>query len=105
MERYPESIETAVNLIVDCVDPLKVILFGSAARGEDTGSSDIDLLVVMPDGTPRRETARALRRRLLSLDREVDIVVANEEDLKAHAENFSLVYYPALHEGRVVYAA
>lgn len=38
------------------VQPLAVTLFGSAARGEMTEDSDIDLLVVMPDSAEHENT-------------------------------------------------
>ena len=100
-----DTIDEAVRVIVASTHPRRIILFGSAARYELRPDSDLDLLVVMPDGTDRRRTARVLRRELLSLDREVDVIVATEEDLRRYGDNFSLVYYPALHEGRIIYAA
>ena len=38
--------------VVEYFKPLRVILFGSRARGEATRDSDIDLLVVVDDDTP-----------------------------------------------------
>ena len=52
-----EKIEELVRRIVDAVHPLRIILFGSAARGEMGPHSDIDVMVVMPEGTERRDTA------------------------------------------------
>ena len=48
--------DNLVRQIVSLVNPLKIILFGSAAREEMNPDSDIDLLVVMPEGTHRIET-------------------------------------------------
>jgi hypothetical protein len=49
--------------------------------------------------------AQTLYRHLIGLDAAVDVVVATESDLQQYGDNFSLVYYPALHEGRAIYAA
>jgi hypothetical protein len=38
--------------VVACFRPQRVILFGSLARDEATGGSDIDLLVIVDDDTP-----------------------------------------------------
>src|SRR6266849_3220707 len=38
--------------VVEYFKPHRVILFGSRARGDATGDSDIDLLVVVDDDTP-----------------------------------------------------
>ena len=52
-----EKIEELVRRIVDAVHPLRIILFGSAARGEVGPHSDIDVMVIMPEGTDRLDTA------------------------------------------------
>jgi predicted nucleotidyltransferase len=45
--------------------PLGVVLFGSVARGEQTETSDMDLLVVLADGIrPTRELYRDLERKV-----------------------------------------
>ncbi|MBI4729155.1 MAG: nucleotidyltransferase domain-containing protein [Acidobacteria bacterium] len=41
-------------------DALSVVLFGSAARGDDRPQSDLDVLIVVPDGTDPDEAADAI---------------------------------------------
>jgi len=41
-----------LSSIVDTYQPLGVVLFGSAARGESRESSDIDLLIILDASTP-----------------------------------------------------
>ena len=43
------QIEEIKNIIVDVVQPQKVYLFGSYAKGNATETSDIDLLIIMAD--------------------------------------------------------
>jgi predicted nucleotidyltransferase len=50
-----------VRRTVDIARPHKIILFGSAARGEMKPGSDIDVLVVVPNGVHRRKTALIAR--------------------------------------------
>ena len=52
-------LSSLVQQIVDAACPVQIILFGSAARGDMRLGSDLDLLVVMPDGTHRRKTTRS----------------------------------------------
>lgn len=94
-----------VQAIVEEVHPRRVILFGSAARGEARESSDIDLLVVVPDGAHRRKTARRLHRTVSGAGIPFDLVVATEGDLARYGDRVGLVYRTALAEGRVLYAA
>ena len=61
-EPIQAQIDTLTRQIVEAVHPLRIILFGSAARGHTSPDSDVDLLVVMPDGTHRRHAAQHLYR-------------------------------------------
>ncbi|MCY3763038.1 MAG: nucleotidyltransferase domain-containing protein, partial [Gemmatimonadetes bacterium] len=60
-------IDKLVADVVKSVNPLQIILFGSAARGDAGEHSDIDLLVVMPEGVHRRRTAQKLYREITGL--------------------------------------
>ena len=107
MSTIPVSqvIDQLVYRIVEASNPLKVILFGSAARGELTPDSDIDLLVVMPEGTHRRHTAQFLYRQIRGLGISFDILVATPNDLEKHRDNVGLFYHTVPREGEQVYAA
>ena len=105
MELDSKTSNNLVSRITKAVRPLKIILFGSAARAELRPDSDIDVLVVMPNGVHRRRTAQDIYSNLIGFDYSVDVVVATESDLDKYGNNFSLVYYPALREGKVIYAA
>ena len=101
----PELIEEIVRRVTNAIHPLRVILFGSAARGEMSSESDVDLLIVVPDGTRRRDASRKAYRALSGLGVAKDVIVVTESDVKEFGENPSLVIKPALEEGREVYHA
>ena len=105
MQSDPEVIEQLVRRIIEIVQSLRIILFGSAARGEMGPDSDIDVLVVMPEGVHRRRTAQLLYRQIRGLGVPFDILVAAPNDLERHRDNIGLVYQSILQEGREVYAA
>ena len=48
-------LERLVRHVVEAMNPLEVWLFGSRAENRARATSDYDLLVVMPDGTPEPE--------------------------------------------------
>ncbi len=100
-----EALDSLVQQIVAQAQPLRIVLFGSAARGDARADSDLDLLIVMPTGTHRRQTAQQLYCNLNGMGRPFDLVVATEEDLATHGDNPGLVYRSALAEGRILYAA
>ena len=99
-----ELLDELVRRIVEVAHPLRIILFGSAARGEMVPDSDLDVLVIMPEDIHRRHTAQRIYRNMIGLEFATDIVVATESDLLKYGDNFSLVYYPALREGKEIYA-
>jgi len=96
-------LEEIVKRIVEAVAPEKIILFGSAARGEMGPDSDLDILVVKA-GVHRRNTARIIRRNLFGVGVPLDIVVVTPEDIERYGDCPALIIEPALREGRVVYA-
>jgi len=98
------TIQEVVRRIVEAVAPEKIILFGSAARGEMGPDSDLDFLVVKPC-EDRRETARQIYQRLRGVGAPKDIVVVTPEDIERHRDTIGLIIRPALREGKVVYAA
>ena len=105
MHPNPTLVDHLVRQIVAAVRPLRVVLFGSAARGDMGPDSDLDLLVVMPDGTHRRKTAQHLYRTLEAMGQPFDVIVATPSDLEKHKDNVGLIYRDILREGRDVYAA
>lgn len=100
-----ELLDDVVRRVVEVVRPVRIVLFGSAARGTLGPNSDLDILVVVPDGTHRRSTAQRLYRSLFGLGVPKDVVVVTESDVKNYGTNPSLVIAPALEEGRELYHA
>ena len=100
-----QQMSELVERIVDAVEPIQIILFGSMARGEAGRCSDIDVLVVVREGTHRRKSAQLIYRRLLGFGIPVDVVVATPSDLEQYRDSPGLVYREAIREGRELYAA
>ncbi len=105
MDITDERFLDMVDRVKNAVHPQRIILFGSVARGQARSDSDIDILVVMPDGTHRRNTMTDIYRALLGTKMDVDIVVATVSDIEKNAEISGLVYREALSEGIQLYAA
>ena len=98
-------LDEVVKRTVKAVQPLRIILFGSAARGTMGQHSDLDLLVVVPDGVHRRRTAQAVYKSLRGMGFAKDVVVVTESDIRQYGDNPSLVIYPALRQGKELYHA
>lgn len=100
-----ESLNAIVRKIVDSVNPIKIILFGSASRGDESQGSDYDILVIMPEGTHRRNTSKLLYKKVAESGIPVDIIVATPNDIEKHKNNIGLIYRSILAEGKELYAA
>jgi len=101
----PKAIESIVQKIVEVVHPLRIILFGSYSRGKAEPESDIDVLVVMPEGVHCRRTAQLLYRQIRGLGVPFDILVTTPNALEKHKDNIGLIYRTVLKQGREIYAA
>jgi uncharacterized protein len=104
---WPDAavLDDLVERIVHAVQPDRIILFGSAAKGRMGPHSDLDVLVVKSGEYRRIEVMHAIRRELRGFTHAVDLVVATPAELERYGDCFALVYYPALREGRELYAA
>ena len=96
-------ITTMADRIVSRFEPSQVVLFGSHARGTAGKDSDVDLLVVMPDGTDRRRAAVEMRVLLADMPVAKDIIVTTPDDIARRGHVIGTVLRPALREGTVLY--
>jgi predicted nucleotidyltransferase len=98
-----QAIRDMVDRIVRDFDPLKVILFGSFARGDVTYDSDVDLLVVLPHVENKREMRVAIRRALRRAPVAKDIIVTTPEEIERRGDIVGTILRPALREGVTLY--
>ncbi len=84
--------------------PLAEIVEGSAATGEMTKDSDIDLLVVEPAPGNRHAEAVRIRDAIGNIDYPVDVLIMATERFEATRNVVGGIAYPANKYGRVLYA-
>lgn len=101
----PPEVVAMVKSVVEAVQPVRVLLFGSYARGDAHRWSDVDLLVIIPDERGEREVWVAARRALRGSALPYDLVVATGERVRRLGNLVGTVFRPALREGRVLYDA
>lgn len=97
----PVAIDKMVERIVDGFNPLRIILFGSQARGTADKRSDIDLLVVMENGIDRHNSDLELMRAIADLPVDRTVLSTTPEHIDG-VTGASVVYY-ALREGVILY--
>jgi predicted nucleotidyltransferase len=97
-------IPTIKRRIIRGFRPLRLVVFGSQAAGGARQDSDLDLLVVMPDGTDERATAVAILRALRDLPLSKDVVVTTPSQVNLFADVPGTILRDALGTGSTIYA-
>lgn len=100
---FDPRLARAAELLQEAADPVRIIVFGSHARGDARTDSDIDLLVVMKPGVDRVAEMVRLNRVLSPLRLPVDLLVVGEDVFRYWSDTPGNVYSAALLEGRVLY--
>jgi predicted nucleotidyltransferase len=97
-------LERLMRRVFEVMNPLEVWLFGSRAEDRARATSDYDLLVVMPDGTPEAELdpVRAWR---LGWDVRVtaDIVPCTRSEFDEEKDELDSLPRAAMLRGRKIY--
>ena len=101
----PAVLRDIVRRVVQAARPEKIILFGSAARGEMGPHSDVDLLVIKGGRYDRWRLTTTIYRHLRGKGAPVDIVVVTPEEVEEYGDSPYLVIQTALRDGKVVYGA
>jgi predicted nucleotidyltransferase len=99
----PSKLQPAVQTLVEAANPVRIILFGSHARGDARDDSDVDLLVIEERVEDRAKEMVRLRRALRPLRIPVDVLVYSTADVARWGDQPGSALYWALREGRVVY--
>ena len=95
-------LDNIINRIVEVADPERIILFGSAARGDMNRHSDVDLLIVK-EGVDTLDLMRQIRRNLYGVGAAVDAVVVTPQAIERYKDSHALIIKSALQEGKVIY--
>jgi predicted nucleotidyltransferase len=98
-------LDEIVRRVVAVARPDRIVLFGSAARGDMGPDSDVDLLVIKSRVAHRRRLAQQIHQAFFGLGIPVDVIVVTPEDVRAFSNKVGTIIEPALREGREVYAA
>ena len=100
-----DLVREIVRRLLGVTQPERIILFGSAATGQVTRDSDIDLLVVAPAPSHTIEEHVRLRGCLRGLGFPFDVFLIATEKFEESKNVFGGIAYPAHKYGRVIYEA
>lgn len=90
--------------IVSSIQPEKIILFGSYARGNTDQDSDLDLLVIKDSKRENREIRREIDRLLTGRRFGIDIIVRRPEEVAENLKDGNPFYLNHIFkDGKVLY--
>jgi predicted nucleotidyltransferase len=102
-----QLIEGMVQAIVAEIEPRRIYLFGSYARGSQTADSDVDLLVVEDQGfgpdRDRWSELQRIRKALRPFRVPKDVLVYSEDEFKKWEDSVNHVIAHAVREGKLLY--
>jgi predicted nucleotidyltransferase len=99
-----ETIESAVQRLVSAAhSPLKVILFGSYAKGTAREGSDLDLLVVEEEIPSMAEEYNRLRGAIGAIGAGVDVLLYPRNEFERRLNWRTSPVYDAVRSGKVMY--
>jgi predicted nucleotidyltransferase len=100
-----QTIQEIVRRILTAARPDKIILFGSAATGRMTRDSDVDLLIVEPDTSDRRNEYVRIIKALWDIRYPFDVLFIDTRWFEESKDIIGGIAYPANKYGKVIYEA
>jgi predicted nucleotidyltransferase len=97
------ALREVVRRLVAELDPDRIILFGSRARGDHRPDSDLDLLLVKDSTEPRHRRVVRAYRALRGLGIPKDILWYTPQEVADWAGVVNHVICRALEDGRILY--
>lgn len=98
-----DLLDEIVRRIVAVMNPEKIVLFGSRARGEARPAGDIDLLVIANSSEPRHRRSPPLYEALSDIRIDMDILVYTPEEVREWSQVRQAFPTTAIRDGKVLY--
>ena len=97
------AIDSITAQLIEKYKPEKIILFGSAARGDASLDSDVDLLIIKSDTPPYGADRIMEVSSLIERDVPVDFLVYRPEEFEKRLKMGDPFIELVMKEGRVLY--
>ena len=96
-------IDQIVQKIVDHVNPLQVILFGSYAKGMPNIDSDVDLFVIVESNLPRHKRSAKIRLLFSPAPCPLDILVYTPQEVESCSGVVNHIVTHVMTTGKILY--
>ncbi len=95
-------VDSVVKIIADAIQPDKIILFGSKAKGTARQNSDIDLLIIKDTTASKRDLKLSIRRLFSRQNFSMDLFVLTPEEFRRQQGVANTIARTAAREGGFV---
>ncbi len=89
--------------LLEKFDPVKIILFGSQARGTADERSDVDLLIICESNENRFKLMDQMRLSLLPISYAFDVIILNFNEFERDKKYPGTIARYASKEGEILY--
>ncbi|MCD4819558.1 MAG: nucleotidyltransferase domain-containing protein [Candidatus Cloacimonetes bacterium] len=96
-------LEKAVSIIVNEVEPEKVLLFGSRAYGTPSNESDYDILIIKDFSGNHRRFLKKLYVKLFGIGVPIDLLLVSKINIENNLDNIYYFYKEAVKKGIILY--
>jgi predicted nucleotidyltransferase len=96
-------INQTIEKITEVLSPEKIILFGSANTDNFHEDSDLDFLIVVPNGTNKRKTTQLIYKNILSIGFATDLILIDEDEFKEFQNYDGYVIKSIVETGSIIY--
>lgn len=96
-------LENITSTIVARLNPYRILLFGSRARGDAHEDSDYDFLIEMDSELRGPYRAMQVGHLFPHRDWSMDVFVYTPDEIRRKRDDVGTVVYTAVREGRVLY--
>lgn len=98
-----DSVDIAVNNLIEKLSPKAIILFGSASKGTADDDSDIDLLIIMETDLNKSDRFVLARGAVGRIGMPVDVLVYTPDEFASESMKSDSIVKEAVETGRLVY--
>jgi predicted nucleotidyltransferase len=86
------KVAEVTEIIKQKADPVRIVLFGSRARGDNTASSDYDILIVIKNVKNEREITKEIYKEMYTrgVDLDIELIAVDENRWNNDKERFDL---------------
>lgn len=107
MKKKPTDIKQQIDeisrRIIENINPEKIILFGSYAKGNYNEDSDLDLIIVKESDLPKQKRGIEIRRLFYGLLIPMDLKVYTPEEFEDELKNKYSFLNSAIKESKTIY--